>query len=99
MARRSPQEHGRMAMFHLEEAVLGVLLKAKHEDECIGPAKISRDSDIYGAGRRNNAITEVILNKLLDEGRVEKCLQTSPGNRGGWKLTDEEYTRRRDNVN
>ena len=37
-----PKQLSRMGQFYLEEAILDVLLEAKHERECIGPAEISR---------------------------------------------------------
>ncbi len=42
-----PKQLARMGEFHLEEAILDVLLKAKHEEECIGPKEISVRAGIF----------------------------------------------------
>ena len=34
--------------------------------------------------------------KLREEDRVQRC--TQPNNRGGWELTDKEFSERRDDV-
>ena len=86
-------------MFHLEEAVLDVLLEAKHEDQCIGAAEISKRGGIYRdrgvVNIVNDAIVTGILVKLHEEKRVERCTQHDV-NRGGWEMTDLEFELRRD---
>ncbi len=37
-----PKQFARIGEFCLEEAVLDVLLEAKHGSECLGPAEISK---------------------------------------------------------
>ena len=99
MAGFRPKQHARVGEFHLEEAVLDVLLEAKHEGDCLGAATISRRAGIYRERGphdiMNDAIVQGILNKLAEQDRVERCEQ-SPGGRGGWQLTKKEYEQRRD---
>lgn len=95
-----PKQHARMGQFYLEEAVLDVLLEAKHEGDCIGAADISRRAGIFRDRGEvniiNDAITTGVLIKLHDEGRVQRC--TQPNGRGGWDLTDHKFALRRDDV-
>lgn len=95
-----PKQHARMGQFYLEEAVLDVLLEAKHEGDCIGAADISRRAGIFRDRGEvdiiNDAITTGVLIKLHAERRVQRC--TQPNNRGGWNLTDHEFALRRDDV-
>ena len=96
-----PKQHARMGMFLLEEAVLDVLLEAKHQGDCIGPAEISRRAGIFrdrgDVNIMNDAIATGVLVKLHSEGRVSRCTQHS-ANRGGWEMTDQEFALRRDDV-
>ena len=96
-----PKQHARMGIFLLEEAVLDVLLEARHEDECIGPAEISARAGIFrergSVNIMNDAIVTGVLVKLADEGRVERCTQQGR-RRGGWQLADREYAARRDDI-
>ena len=96
-----PRQLARMGQFYLEEAVLDVLLEAKHEGECIGAAEISRKAGIYRErgviDTMNDAIVTGLLVKLHSENRVESCAQ-SHANRGGWELTDNEFAFRRDDA-
>ena len=96
-----PRQLARMGQFYLEESVLDVLLEAKHEGECIGPAEISKRTGIYGkrgdANMLNDAIVAGLLVKRHSENRVERCTQTH-ANRGGWELADNEFASRRDDV-
>lgn len=93
-----PKQFARMGEFYLEEAVLDVLLEARHEDECLGPALISRRSGIYrsrgAANAMNDAIVTGLLVKLHSVGRVVRCKQNNY--RGGWKLSDTEFESRKD---
>lgn len=98
-----PKQLARLGEFHLEEAVLDVLLDARHEDECIGAAEISKRAGIFREGgggdpiaSMNDAIATGLLIKLYRAGKVEQCEQE--GGRGGWRLTDAEFNRRRDDV-
>ncbi len=101
MAGIRPKQHARMGQFHLEEAILDVLLEAKHEGDCLGPAEISRRAGIFrergSVDIMNDAIATGVLVKLHDEGRVNRCTQND-ANRGGWELTDAEFAFRRDDV-
>ena len=96
-----PRQLSRMGQFYLEEAVLDVLLEAKHEGECIGAAEVSRRAGIFRdrgvVDIMNDAITTGLLVKLHSENRVKRCTQ-SHANRGGWELTDNEFNTRRDDV-
>lgn len=100
MAGIRPKQFARMGEFYLEEAVLDVLLEAKHEGECLGAAEISKRSGIYRErGTKNlpnDAIVHGLLTKLADANRVQRC--TQPNQRGGWELTDKEFDSRRDDV-
>ena len=95
-----PKQHGRVGMFHLEEAVLDVLLEAKHKDECLGAAEISKRAGIFRdrgtQNMMNDAITTGLLVKLASEGRVERCTQRN--GLGGWNLTADEFAVRRDDL-
>lgn len=90
-----------MGEFYLEEAVLDVLLEAKHDNKCIGPAEISKRAGIFRdrgeVNIMNDAIVCGILVKLSEQNRVTRCRQ-SDKNAGGWELTDKEFTVRRDDV-
>ena len=97
MAGISPKEHARMGVSHLEEAVLDVLLEAKHEGDCIGTAEISERAGIFRergegivseGGMLNDAIATGVLVKLAMEGKVQRCTQTRASHQFGWELTD-----------
>lgn len=66
----------------LERAVTEVLAGG----QCLGCAEISRRAGIYRAHghSRHDGITEGILHKLLDAGKVIRCNQAN--GRGGWRL-------------
>ena len=98
-----PKQFGRMGEFYLEEAILDVLLEAKHENECLGAAAIGVKAGIFresggaipGAPSAfNDAIVTGMLIKLLKNRKVRRC--TLPNNRQGYELTDEEFQTRRD---
>ena len=95
-----PKQHARMGMFYLEESVLDVLLESKYEQECLGPAEISKRAGIFrergSVNIMNDAIVTGILVKLADEDRVQRCEQ--PNMQGGWELTDKEFAERRDDT-
>lgn len=92
------KEQARLGMFYLEEAVLEVLLEAKYEGECLGPAKISRRAGIFrergSTDIMNDAIVCGVLVKLVDQERVQRCTQANK--KGGWELTDKEFGQRSD---
>lgn len=95
-----PKQFARLGEFYLEEAVLDVLLEARHKDECIGASEISKRAGIFrdrgSEDIMNDAIVHGMLAKLCDENKVERC--TQPNGKGGWKLTNAEFERRRDDV-
>lgn len=95
-----PKQLARMGEFHLEEAILDVLLEAKYEEQCMGAAEVSRRTGIYRDRGSENIINDAIvhgmLNKLADQRKVERCKQ--PNGKGGWRLTDTEFQRRRDDT-
>ncbi len=96
-----PKQYARMGMFYMEEAVLDVLLEAKHEGNRIGAKEISLRAGIFRdrgkANIMNDAIVHGVLVSLHAEGRVERCMQTGKKVRG-WQLTDEEFNLRRDDA-
>lgn len=83
---------------------MDVLLEAAHEEECLGAAEISRRAGIFREGgggggnvaAMNDAIVTGLMIKLFNANKVERCEQAP--NRGGWKLTEAEFNRRRDDV-
>lgn len=95
-----PKQHARIGEFHLEEAILDVLLEAKHEKQCIGAAEVGRRAGIYRdrgkSDTMNDAVATGLLVKLEEQGRVQRCEQENT--RGGWELTDKEFASRRDDV-
>lgn len=94
-----PKQLSRIGEFHLQEAVLDVLCNAHPEGYGIGAADISRRAGIYrdpGVMNMNDAIIHGLLNQLHEQGKVERAHQQ--GGRGGWRLTDKEYERRRDDI-
>ena len=95
-----PKQFARMGEFHIEEAVLDVLLEAYHENECLGPKKISIRAGIYrergSENIMNDAIAIGILTKLASQNRVQRCKQQNE--KGGWKLTEKEFESRRDDI-
>ena len=95
-----PKQFARIGEFYLEEAVLDVLLEAKHENECLGAAEISKRAGIYRErgphDSMNDAIVNGMLNKLSEQDRVKRCKQE--GGRGGWEMTDKEFVIRRDDI-
>lgn len=94
-----PRQLTRMGEFHLQEAVLDVLCNAYPEGFGLGAAEISRRAGIYrepGIVNMNDAIVTGFLNQLYDQRRVEQADQEN--GRGGWRLTESEYERRRDDI-
>lgn len=48
-----PKHDARLGIFLLEEAILDVLLEAKHENICLGTAAISKKTGIFNkSGKR-----------------------------------------------
>ena len=79
--KRHSQHNAREGIARLEDAILEVLASG----ECLGPAEISRRAGIYrGSGSWKNMITQVVLQKLHDAGRVARCVQIN--SRPGWRL-------------
>jgi hypothetical protein len=95
-----PKQLARLGQFYLEEAVLDVLLREAEHGGCIGAGEISHRAGIFrdrgAVNIMNDAITTGVLVKLFDDGKVERCEQ--PSGRGGWKLSDAEFLRRRDEI-
>ena len=90
----------RIGEFLLKEAVLEFLYEHYPEGYGIGAAEISKRTGIYRdrgpSDIMNDAIVIGILNSLHEEGKVERIKQES--GRGGWRLTESEYNRRRGDV-
>lgn len=94
-----PRQMARIGEFYLAEAVLDVLCVAYPEGYGLGAADIGRRASIYrdqGIIQMNDAIVSGLLNLLHEQGKVQQAQQHN--GRGGWKLTDEEYERRRDDI-
>ena len=95
-----PRQMSRMGTFYLQEAVLDILYEHYVEGYGLGPAEISRRAGIYRergvADVLNDAIVWGLLNSLHEEGKVERIEQET--GRGGWRLTEREFNRRRDDV-
>ena len=95
-----PRQLSRMGMFYLQEAVLDILCEHYLEGYGLGPADISRRAGIYRergiADVLNDAIVWGLLNSLHEQNKVERFEQS--GGRGGWRLTEAEYNRRKDDV-
>jgi len=93
-----PRQLSRMGTFYLQEAVLDVLYKHHSESYGVGAAEIGKIADIYRrrgpSNIMNDAIVTGILNSLHEEGKVERVRHK--GRRGGWRLTKQEFNRRRD---
>jgi hypothetical protein len=89
-----------MGTFYLQEAVLDVLYEQYEEGYGLGAADISRRAGIYRdrgpSDIMNDAIVHGVLNSLEEQKKVERVAQE--GGRGGWRLTKEEYERRRTDV-
>ena len=86
------REQARLGQFHLEAAMLEVLLEARESgDGWVRAMAIARCADIYyrspGPACRN-AITAGILSKLYEEGRIEQSRSGGP-----WRLTENEFKR------
>lgn len=62
---------------YLEEAVMEVLLEAAQGDECLGPAEVTLRAGLYRGTFLKNAIAAGTLNKLLEDGRVVRCIQAN----------------------
>lgn len=94
-----PRQLSRLGEFHLQEAILDVLCDAHPEGHGTGAAEIGRRASIYRgpAGMNmNDAIVTGFLYQLRDMGKVEQADQQN--NRSGWRLTEQEYERRRDDI-
>ena len=94
-----PRQLSWIGEFHLQEALLDVLCDAYPEGFGVGAAEISRRAGIYrdpGVMNMNDAIVHGLLNQLYDQGKVERVDQEN--GRGGWRLTEKEHERRRDDI-
>ena len=94
-----PKQLSRIGEFHLQESVLDVLCEAHPEGFGVGAAEISRRTGIYrdaGVVNMNDAIVTGLLNQLHEQGKVQQAEQEN--RRGGWRLTEREYERRRDDI-
>ena len=102
-------QHASVGMFHLEEAMLGLLDAANDEGKCLGPTEISRRLGIFhegypsasGLGVSSCAIVWGVLAKLYHEdSRIQKCTRPKAqcGNphhaKGGWQLSSREVALR-----
>lgn len=91
-----PKSLSCLGEYYLKEAILDVLCEAYSGNEGVSPAEISRRAGIFresGVAGMNDAITHGLLNSLVDEGKVERVKP-----RKGWRLTEEEFERRRNDM-
>lgn len=93
----------RLGEFHLQESILEVLYKAKlanpENEHGIGAADISRRSGIYRGPKKkkmNDSIVTGLLYQLHEMGKVKRANQVN--NRPGWRINDNEYKRRQDDI-
>ena len=91
------KRHGHRGVAHLRVAVLEVLYVAKKADECIGAATIGRRAGIfrepgYAVKQGNDYIVTGVLNSLVKDGLLDKCVQAN--GRNGWELTDRAFAQR-----
>ncbi len=99
-----PKQLARLGLFQLYEAILDVLLQAYSysDPEYIGlssigeKAGIPRDRNEDEDGKRGDDIAMGCLYVLLEMRKVERGKQ--PNGARGWRLTKEEYERRKDDV-
>ena len=94
-----PKQLARIGEFYLREALLDVLCDAFPEGYGVGAAELSRRTGIYREPaiiNMNDAIVHGLLNQAYSQGKVERAEQRN--GKGGWKLTDGEYERRRDDT-
>lgn len=100
------KRHGHRGVAHLRVAALEVLYEAYKEDECLGAAEIGRRAGIfrepgYASKQGNDHIVWGILNSLVKDDLVTKCVQriTKTGKKiKGWKLTDDTFEQRNKEV-
>ena len=94
-----PRQLARMGEFYLQEAILDVLCDACPEGFGIGPAEIGQRASIYRGPKdknMNDAIVQGLLYQLRDMGKVLQAEQAN--RRGGWRLAESEYERRREDI-
>ena len=86
----------RMAISNLEEAMLYVLFKAREQgNKCLSGADIGRAMEIYWEWTKSTWLYCSILYKLEDEGRIKAQRSKTGKRRVGWRLSDDEYNRRK----
>lgn len=100
-----PKQMARMGEFHLEEAILDVLLEAWYNQEVLGAAAIGKRAGIfresgYAKKAGNDDIVWGMLGKLVKLNKIEKAPQNpnDPDKFDGWKLTEQEFDYRRDDT-
>jgi len=103
-----PKQSARLGEFHLEEAILDVLLEEARQEQSqrLGAAEISKRAGIFrergdstkGEPGMNDAVATGMLIKLLKQDKVKHFPQGDIDG-GGWKLTEKEFDRRNYSVN
>ncbi len=91
-----PKQLTRMGTFYMQEAILDVLCDHYDEGYGLGAAEISRRLGVYRLQPMNDAIVTGFLFELELESKAQRVEQQA--GQGGWRLTSEEYERRRDDV-
>ena len=90
-----PKQLARIGTFHMREAILDVLLDHYAEGVGLGAAAISQRTGAYRDQPMNDAIVTGYLFEM-EGSQVERIDQDT--GKGGWRLTDAEYQRRRDDI-
>ena len=89
-----PKQLARIGIFYLEEAVLDVLLEAKHKQEWLKPADICEIADMTYVLFEKGDMAYGILAKLEAEGRIKHSQET----KRKWQLTEKEFEKRREDL-
>ena len=94
-----PEQLAQIGIFYLKEAVLDALHEARYGKEWLLPSEISKQIGISSSATKElrgirYPLIRGILDKLKEEGRVEP----SSEDRQSWRLTDEEFEDRCDDL-
>ena len=80
----TPKQMGRLGLFHIEEAVLEVLLE---EPEGLMPAEISKRIGIRGYPDSDLSLTYAIVHGVLIQLKIKELVEKLET--GHWKLTEQ----------
>ena len=90
-----PKQLARKGAFYMREAILDVLFDryAESSPHGIGAAEVSRLTGIYRGETMNDAVVGGFLFEM--EG-IQVVRVKQANGQGGWRLTDDEFERRRE---